>query len=401
MPLLLLAVIVGCATDGGYESRPSPPARPELAPAPGPPPTTTAARPPAVSLPIPLPYPSEREGPATADTLLPAGIGERAGWAADIVAAFVALRIPLTAENLCAVISIIAQESTFQADPPVPGLSRIVWQELDKRREKYAIPKVVVDVAVSKKSPDGRSYRERIDALRTEKQMNALYDAMISELPGGRTLFAGYNPVRTGGPMQVSVEFAEQQVRQRPYPYPLRDSVRDEVFSRRGGLYFGIAMLLDYPASYSQMIYRFADFNAGRYSSRNAAFQDAVGRLGGQRLTLDGDLLRYQGGVPAAATSDTQRAVLALRPRLQLSEAEIQRDLRLEKTFAFEQSLLYQRLYALADANGGARQPRERLPQIDLESPKITRRLTTEWFAKRVDSRYRSCLERRRPDGAS
>ncbi|MCB1941052.1 MAG: DUF1615 family protein, partial [Candidatus Accumulibacter sp.] len=112
-------------------------------------------------------------------------------------------------------------------------------------------------------------------------------------------------------------------------------------------------------------------------------------------------LLRYQGGVPAAATSDTQRAVLALRPRLQLSEAEIQRDLRLEKTFAFEQSLLYQRLYALADANGGARQPRERLPQIDLESPKITRRLTTEWFAKRVDSRYRSCLERRRPDGAS
>ena len=32
------------------------------------------------------------------------------------------------------------------------------------------------------------------------------------------------------------------------------------------------------------------------------------------------------------------------------------------------------------------------MPQIDLKSPKITRKLTTEWFARRVDSRFKQCL---------
>ncbi|WP_313953149.1 DUF1615 domain-containing protein, partial [Accumulibacter sp.] len=344
--------------------------------------TRLPSPPPAASL-----YPSTSEGRALVNRVLPPQVGDRAGWAADIFAAMAALRILPTPENLCAVISIIAQESTFQADPPVAGLSRIVWQELEKRREKYAIPKVVLDLALSKSSPDGRSYKARIDALRTENQMNAIYDDMISELPGGKVLFAGYNPVRTGGPMQVSVEFAEEHVRNRPYPYPRQGSVRDEVFSRRGGLYFGIAILLDYPASYSQMIYRFADFNAGRYSSRNAAFQEAVAQLSGQRLALDGDLLRYKNGSPAAEASDTLRSALVLRPRLNLSEGEIQRDFKLEKTFAFEQSALYQRLYALADTASNARRPREMLPRIELKSPKITRQLTTDWFARRVDGR--------------
>ncbi|WP_300452362.1 DUF1615 domain-containing protein [Accumulibacter sp.] len=410
LAFFLVAVASGCATDGSYESRPAPRPRPvspsslpevtptpprDLSPSALPPPASVAV---PVTPPFPRPSSGERDGRAMLNRLLPTSIGDRQGWMTDILAAFAALQIPTLAENLCAAIAVIEQESGFRADPEVPGLSRIVWQEIDRRREGYAIPKAVLELALLKTSPDGRSYRARIDALRSEKQMNALYEDMISELPAGRTLLGGYNPVRTGGPMQVSVEFAEEQARSRPYPYAPRDSIRHEVFARRGGVYFGIAFLLDYPTTYSQMLYRFADFNAGRYSSRNAAFQNALVLLSGRQLALDGDLLRYKGGVPASEASDTQRAIQLLRPRLKLSEPEILRDLKLEKSLAFEQTPLYQRIYALADALSGERRVRELLPRIDLKSPKISRRLTTEWFARRVDGRYRSCLARSRPE---
>jgi hypothetical protein len=36
--------------------------------------------------------------------------------------------------------------------------------------------------------------------------------------------------------------------------------------------------------------------------------------------------------------------------------------------------------------------PRALVPNIRLQSVKISRKLTTEWFARRVDDRYRRCL---------
>jgi len=145
-------------------------------------------------------------------------------------------------------------------------------------------------------SSNGQSYSERIDHVKTEKQLSDLFEDFIGMVPMGKTFFADRNPVRTGGPMQVSVEFAEAHARQKPYPYPVDGSIRNEVFTRRGGMYFGIAHLFDYPAPYESPIYRYADFNAGHYASRNAAFQNAVALLTGISLTLDGDLLRYDRG---------------------------------------------------------------------------------------------------------
>ena len=402
------AILSGCASTGPVESRPSP----TLPPAPGaalPRPLTEAERPrpvappvvattpppvlPAVPVPAPL---GDREGRTLIARFLPPGIADREGWAGDLHTAFTALRLPLTPDFICAAVAVIEQESSFQADPAVPGLPRIVWGEIEARRQRYHVPRMMLDAALLTTSPDGRNYRNRIDALRTEKQMSALYEDMISEFPQGRTLFADYNPVRTGGPMQVSIAFAQDQIRDKPYPYPRRGSVRDEVFSRRGGVYFGVAILLDYPAPYSRLLYRFADFNAGRYSSRNAAFQSAVARLSGQALTPDGDLLRYRDGVPSAEPSATFSALTTLGGHLGLNPADITRDLRQEKTAQFAQTPLYTRVFALADGLDGTRRPRELLPQIDLKSPKIQRKLTTAWFAERVDSRHRTCLGRDR-----
>ena len=77
-----------------------------------------------------------------------------------------------------------------------------------------------------------------------------------------------------------------------------------------------------------------------------------------------------------------------------MSASAIRRDLEQGEGAELERTTLYSRVYALADKVEGRRVPRAVLPQIDLHSPKITRKLTTEWFAKRVDERYQRCLAR-------
>ena len=337
---------------------------------------------------------SATEGRALAERLLPDGLADRAGWATDIYAPIATLDLPPTPENLCAAIAIAEQESGLRADPAVPGLPRIARNEIEARRERAGVPKVVLDAALALPSSDGNSYGERLAAVKTERQLSELYEDFIGRVPFGRTLLADRNPVRTGGPMQVSVAFAEAQAKSKPYPYPVTRSIRHEVFTRRGGVYFGVAHLLDYRAPYDRPIYRFADFNAGRYASRNAAFQEALTRISGLPLALDGDLLRYDAGRPSAEPGSTELAARALARRLGMSEADIRRDLELGRDEAFERSRLYGRVFALADATGRGPAPRAVLPRIVLQSPKITRRLTTDWFARRVDSRFRQCLAR-------
>nr|WP_239058077.1 DUF1615 domain-containing protein [Crenobacter caeni] len=378
-----------------------PPASVVVAPPPSPAveiPVPMLPPPPAASVPVVSPPPSpavparisEMEARSLAGRLLPAGIRDRAGWRDEMVTAFTALKIPYSKEHFCAAIAVIEQESSWQADPVVPGLPGMVWAGIEKKASP--VPMALVKAALLKPSRDGRSYKARIDSLRTEREVSELFDELSGEarrlsLPVGMS-----NPVRTGGPMQVSVAFAEAQLSAWPhYPYPRAGSVRAEVFTRRGGLYFGIANLLQYPVNYSEMKYRFADFNAGRYSSRNAAFQQVVSRLSGRALSSDGDLLSYRGA--QVLPSETQFALEAMGSKLGLSRDAIARDLRQEKFAAFAQTELYRRVYALADAQG-LRAPREAMPQIALKSPKITRKLTTEWFAGRVDGRYRTCLQR-------
>lgn len=337
---------------------------------------------------------ADSEARARIARLIGPTVKDRAGWADDLHAAFRHLGIVHADETYCAAIAIIEQESSFQADPAVPGLPDIVRRELDRRAERYGVPKMLIAAALNTASPTGRTYQQRIDTLRTEKQLSELFDDMISELPLGRQLLADYNPVHTGGPMQVGITFAEQQAQERRYPYPQPRALRDEVFTRRGGLYFGVAMLLDYPAPYDDIVYRFADYNAGRYASRNAAFQSALARWSGRPLVPDGDLLRYQNGRPSEVPSQVEIVLRSNATALQMSAAEIRRDLLLEKSPEFGFSPLYARVYALADKATGRAQPRQMLPRIDLDSPKFERKLTTEGFARRVAQRQRACLAR-------
>lgn len=324
-------------------------------------------------------------------TLIPAATRDRDGWADDIQFAFGALDLIPSTENLCAVLAVVAQESTFEADPVVPGLGRIARAEIDRRAERHHVPQALVAAALSLRSPDGRRWGERIAAARTERELSGIFEDFIGRVPLGNRLFGDANPVRTGGPMQVGVAFAERHAKARGgYPPALGDSIRHAVFSRRGGLYFGTAHLLGYPNSYDRHLYRFADFNAGWYASRNAAFQSALATAAGKPLALDGDLVAHEAA--RGTIGETERAALSLAATLGVSEAEIRRALADGETFAFERGELYARVFALAERRAGKPLPRAIVPRIVLDSPKITRKLTTEWFAQRVQDRYQRCV---------
>lgn len=319
---------------------------------------------------------------------LPPGVGDPAGWARDIQVAFTSQDIPATPANLCAVIAVIGQESSFRADPAVPGLPKVAREEINRRAASMHIPGMLVDAALGIKSPNGRTYSQRLDTVRTERDLSDMYEDFIGMVPMGRQLFGGLNPVHTAGPMQVSVDFAAAHAD--GYPYDVKQGIRKEVFSRRGGIYFGTLHLLGYPAHYDQPIYRFADYNAGWYASRNAAFQNAVSRATGIPLALDGDVLREDSIEPG----ETERALRALRTRLDMSDEAIRRDLRAGDRLDFENTMLYRRVYEIADRAAASRLPRAMLPRITLQSPKITRKLTTAWFAERVDARWKQCMQR-------
>ena len=325
---------------------------------------------------------------------VPPGVKDAAGWASAIQTSFSLLGLPATRGSLCATVAIIEQESNFQVNPVVAGLPAIAWKAIEERAGRYHIPSFMVRSALALPSGNGKSYAERIDSARTEEDLSRTFDALIGSVPMGRQLFGQYNPVRTGGAMQVSIAYAEEHTKRKPYPYGDARSIREEIFTRRGGLYFGIAHLLDYPVDYPEMKFRFADYNAGHYASRNAAFQRALAVATGRKLTPDGDLLDHAN--PAMNTpGQTEQAARVFGKQIGQSDEAIRAMLQKGDSLAFADTPLYKAAFARADRAGSGRpMARALLPDIRLNSPKITRKLTTAWFAERVNERYLRCLAR-------
>ena len=327
------------------------------------------------------------------DASLPRDLADRAGWEADIYAGFTALSVPPTKANSCAVAAVIEQESGFRVDPVIPGLPAIAWREIDERAAGAGVPSVLVHGVLQLNSSTGRSYSDRIGSARTEKELSDVFEDFIDSVPMGHTLFAEHNPIRTRGPMQVHILFAEKFAKEKTYPYPVKRSVADEVFSRRGGIYFGIAHLLDYQAPYDRYLYRFADFNAGRFASRNAAFQHSRERshrhpVGCRRLPAAaresfGRHGRHgEGGARIESATEFERCGHSRRARN-----------RQNRKFRKDRSVYSRLRPCRSDSQTGpCREHRSR--RLNCMGPKLTRKLTTEWYANRVNERFERCLNR-------
>ena len=348
--------------------------------------------------------------------ILPNRKQDKDSWANDMHKVFDKLSIPATTQNVCTVTAIIDQESNFSADPAVPNLGASSLAELEQRLEAKlgaTLAGVFRQMLTARPSPED-NFAKRMQEVKTERELDELYRTMFTYFADNykvgrlnnfaKSLNSGIdemlNPINTLGSMQVHIDYAKSNRRLNMND----DELRDDLYSQYGGLYYGIHRLMLYQAGYDQPIYRFADYNSGMYSSRNAALQAQIAKLAGRKLALDGDLLSYDGAVLAKQAGQTEQAVIDLLPMLNahltknagtqpkpLDAAQIRKDLKKEKQAGFEDTITYRTIKAVYESKHGTASYAT-MPKVAINSPKMKGSYDTNWFVTNVNKRYERCI---------
>jgi Protein of unknown function (DUF1615) len=361
------------------------------------------------------------DGPTTprltveqATALVPSHVPDREGWALDVLTALDGHHFHPDLETVCQVLAVVEQESGYKANPPVAKLAKIARDRLDGYASKLGpLGPPMMDKLLEGRTRGWKSsFKERLERVRTERDLDLIFRDLLGyyeeEFPGvytavdlvselsGRGGLEALNPITTAGSMQVSVRFSVELSEREGLD---EARVRDRLYTRAGGVHYGSARLLGYEADYDRAVYRFADYNAGFFASRNAAFQEQLAALTKRKLSLDGDLLIYEKDQqPADRDSNTLRALLSFREQFapSLSERQLRRDVRLEKTRGFEDTDTWRALKRSFEKVTGKPATYARLPEVAIRSPKLSRERSTAWFARSVDARYQRCLDRGR-----
>ena len=341
-------------------------------------------------------------------------VNDQRGWATDILDALKQHGLPQTRENVCSIIAVTDQESGFVANPAVPNLGKLAEKAVSEKLRKLSVLGEGAILFLNRFPSQNDNFMQRVRHAKTERDLDLAYRDLIGGLEQyarqyklgllvdngiARDLIEGSNEIDTIGSMQVAVNFAVQyEIEKRGgKTLSLEEiyKVRNNMYTRSGGLYYGTLLLLGYESGYDKKLYRFADFNAGRYSSRNAAFQKAVGALLGKSIATDGDLLIYQKDGDAAMTvSGTEQAVrdLVQKFTLNLNDFKVRRDLMQEKTLAFNDTTVYKTIMGLYAKIKKIKPIYASVPKIELHSEKSSRILTTEKYANTVYGRYQHCI---------
>lgn len=349
--------------------------------------------------------------------VIPTRVSERDLWAKDIFDITEQLGIPQNKENICTIVAVVDQESNFVANPTVPGLGQKAVKEVqDRFDEKFkdklgesiggTVADYFQDVLKNQPTPEN-NYLKQMAKVKNEKELDELYREIfaymakhyhVSALTGaarlvGQDIGEKLNPITTLGSMQVHISYAKEHKRQGGNIAELRS----DLYTRYGGLYYGIHRLMMYPADYDKPLYRFADYNSGRYSSRNAAFQTKINTLTKTELALDGDLLLYgKNGNPRPEKSSSERELINLfaAHNVLITPKQIRSDLKHEKDDKFEETPTYKAVKELYLKDTSKKDFYAIMPEVVISGPKLSRDYNTNWFATRVNGRYQTCMQK-------
>ncbi|NTV21770.1 MAG: DUF1615 family protein [Chlorobium limicola] len=314
-------------------------------------------------------------------------------WAKAIKESLQEIGVPVSKENACAVIAVIAQESGFKTVPKTPGMKKILHNRL-KNAESNPIVRFIIESRLDQQAANGKTFRENIDSIESERDVELWYNEFIAAdvtKPMLQVLNKDVDDlITTIGSMQISVKFAEHYSK-KPENTGHND-IRKILYTCKGGVFYGAAYLLDYKHDYDDWKYVFADYNAGHYACRNVGFQNMLANLTRKKIVPDGDLLSYKDG--RAALGSTYGILIDYLKEMGMAfkEEEVRKDFRKEKSYDFENTLSYKTISALHKSKFG-NTIYAALPDIPLKSDKFSgKNLSTKWFAQRVKSRFNQCM---------
>ena len=325
---------------------------------------------------------------------------------------------------LLLVLSTIQMESGVRADPPLaePDLEALFV----RRKEQLAGENLLAASLLTASSLDGDLRRKlRQDTLRgrvrSERDLARYMDGdlrpwlrdylernflMPEGLAGKAEARWLPDPVKTIGPMQVNTLKAWRNAKARGEPIDSPEEMRrllltpDTALER--GIDEGVALLLKSYRAYRPVLsaedavfYAGADYNAGEFSCRNAAYQEMLAAISGRRLSLDGDLLLYREGEPTEVPS---RSELAAREALpSIDPARIRKDLLLEKEPDFGETATAQGICERYRQSTGKDCPAARVP-AGADNPKadlkLGRAYTPENYARGLFAKYKRNRDR-------
>lgn len=330
-------------------------------------------------------------------------------WATDIHDIFNTIGIERTAENICSVIAVIDQESNFQADPPVNNLGKTSLNAMNSELEEKLGKKLApfFRKMLKNEPTPANSFEKQILAVKTEQQLDKVYHQMFAHFTQkyhankltnfgkiiGTDLTEKLDPITTLGSMQVHINYARDNRR----TSGSNEELRRDLYTQYGGLYYGIHRLMLYPTNYTDPIYRFADYNSGMYSSRNAGFQKMLSELSGQKLDFDGDLLIYKNGTTISdALSQSEKALqtMASQGFLQLTARQIRNDLSKEKSPKFADTEIYRTIGSLYKLKTNKDPITQIMPQVVISGAKLSKDYNTKWYADNVNRRYQTCMQK-------
>lgn len=266
---------------------------------------------------------------------------------------------------LVTVLSLIQQESGVSADPRLENrnLPKLLGFKLQRLSDSNPLAATLLSASGIEAALKAKLRRDHKRVkLRTEGDLVRYVEGNLKvwfvkylqkeySIPGPVARLAAEigisSPVSTIGPMQVNVEKAYRNARDRGdavrSPNHMRSLLLDRRTALRRGLKEGVHLVWKSYRFYRRLMpareaarFTAADYNSGEFSSRNAAFQARVARLAGKKLVLDGDLLVYRNGSVQELISNTEETLKTILPSY--SWEQIRETLLLEKSAAFSKT---------------------------------------------------------------